>query len=71
MTAPGIIDHATDEIESDVWHLHHLLATLVDLMEDGINLERIQALTWIARDMSKTIGHDRTALNSSIAEGRK
>lgn len=71
MKVSNITAHPTDEIESDVWHLHHLLATLVDLMEDGINLERIQALTWIARDMSKTIGHDMTALNSSIAEGRK
>ena len=35
------------------------------------DVTRIQALTWIARDMSKTIGHDMTALNSSIAEGRK
>ena len=70
MTAHSIIDHPTDEIESDVRHLHHLLDTLVDLMDEELHLDRISALLWIARDMSETISHDIAALNSSIAEAR-
>jgi hypothetical protein len=71
MSARSITDHPTDEIESDVWHLHHLLATLVDLMQEELHMDRISALLWIARDMSETIGHDMTALNSTITGGRK
>ncbi len=71
MTARSITDHPVDEIESDVWHLHHLLATLVDLTQEKLHLDRISALIWIARDMSEAIGYDMTALSSSIAEGRK
>lgn len=64
-TLPEKVDLNT--VQSDVWHLYHLLDTIMDqLMEmdyerDGkrdVALDRTAALAWIARDHAQHIGLD-------------
>lgn len=55
-----------DTVHSDVWHLYYLLdAVMSDLMDmeyvrDGkrdVALDRVAALSWIARDQAERIGN--------------
>ncbi|MGB3831199.1 MAG: hypothetical protein WA975_04965 [Mesorhizobium sp.] len=59
-------DVTLDTVQGDVWHLFHLLDAIIDLLlemdyeRDGKRdhaLDRIAALTWIARDEASFIGN--------------
>jgi len=67
-----------DDIQSDVWHAYELLDTIVDtIMEmefvrDGKRdhqMDRVSALTWIARDHLQQIGRMIDENFATIARG--
>lgn len=67
-------------VQSDVWHLFHLIAATVDcLMEmtyerDGKRdreLDRVAALSWIARDFAEAIGKTIDNNFHAIERGRQ
>ncbi|KQT04134.1 hypothetical protein [Rhizobium sp. Leaf386] len=54
-------------VQSDVWHLYHLLDATMDLLMEmpyeregkrDVDLDRIAALAWIARDRAQHIALD-------------
>lgn len=70
----SIIDHPTDEIAGDARHLLHLLETLIDAIQARqaqADLDHIESLAQIARDLSATIYCDMVALNSDAAKERQ
>lgn len=59
-------DVTLDTVQGDVWHLFHLLDSVIDLLlempyerngERDHALDRVSALTWIARDEAAHIGN--------------
>ncbi|HWL04236.1 MAG TPA: hypothetical protein VNQ99_04785 [Xanthobacteraceae bacterium] len=61
------IKHQADEIESDIWHLYHLLDTSIDLLMNENNPVRLAALLWIARDRAESIGANLAALTVGLS----
>jgi hypothetical protein len=70
-TAPTL-----DDIQSDIWHLYHLLEAIVD---EQLNLphdktgdspqDRVDSLTWIARDVARKLAADTDIVSSAAAKG--
>ncbi|MGB3486656.1 MAG: hypothetical protein WBA37_11970 [Xanthobacteraceae bacterium] len=70
-TAPTL-----DDIQSDIWHLYHLLEAIVD---EQLNLphdktgdspqDRVDSLTWIARDVARKLATDTDSVSSAVAKG--
>ena len=65
-TKPKPVDlFPLDTIQSDVWHLYHLIDAAVDYMQDNLDFarnddgysphDRLAALSWIARDQAERI----------------
>jgi hypothetical protein len=59
-------DVTLDTVQGDIWHLFHLLDTVVDLLLEmpyerngkrDHGLDKIASLTWIARDEAAFIGN--------------
>lgn len=73
-TAPSF-----DDIQSDIWHLYHLLDALTEHMvemphvRDGArdgDMDRASALAWIARDITKRLANDVDAAADERAKTR-
>jgi hypothetical protein len=63
-----------DDIQSDIWHLYHLLDTIVDLQlelpHDGTGtspLDRVDSLTWVARETARKLAHDTDSVSAAMA----
>ena len=71
-TAPTI-----DDIQSGIWHLYHLLDTIVDLQlelpHDGTGtspLDRVGALASVARDTARKLAADTDIVSAAAAKNR-
>jgi hypothetical protein len=69
-TAPTL-----DDIQSDIWHLYHLLDAIVDqqleLQHDGTGngpLDRVDSLTWIAREVARKLAVDTDVVSAAAAK---
>lgn len=69
-TAPTL-----DDIQSDTWHLYHLLDTIVELQIDLDGTEkssrdRVESLSWIARDIARRLAGDTDVVSAASTAAR-
>jgi len=70
-----VTTYTLDDLEGDLYHLHHLIDVTVDKMQDlhhdgNPQQHQADALAWIARNLSKQIAERASQLHSEIMRDR-